>query len=86
MHDPQHPDSVSRGHPGDRGKVIAWYHQEILAAHRSPASAPADWTSCWMSTAHASVTGTASDATGEESERLGALYAARLMELEAAGP
>ncbi|MFJ4866641.1 MULTISPECIES: hypothetical protein [unclassified Streptomyces] len=88
MHDPQHPDSG--GHEDTLeivGKVIAWYHQEILAAHRSPASAPGrldqlldEYSACVRDRERLR------DATGEESERLGALYAARLMELEAAGP
>ncbi|TDU67104.1 hypothetical protein [Streptomyces sp. KS 21] len=88
MHDPQHP--APGGHEDTLeivGKVIAWYQQEIHAARQSPASSPGrldqlldEYTACVRDRERLR------DATGEEAERLGALYAARLKELEAAGP
>lgn len=69
------------------GKVIAWYQQEIHAVRRSPASSPGrldqlieEYTACVRDRERLRDTG------GEEAERLGALYAARLKELEATGP
>ncbi|MFJ2900220.1 hypothetical protein ACIO87_35770 [Streptomyces sp. NPDC087218] len=84
MHDPQHP--APGGHEDileTVGKVIAWYQQEIHAARRSPGSAPnrleqllAEYTACVRDRDRLR------DATGQEAQRLGALYAARLKELQ----
>ncbi|MFD6184877.1 hypothetical protein [Streptomyces goshikiensis] len=88
MHDPQHP--APGGHEDTLeivGKVIAWYQQEILSVRRSPAPSPGrldqlidEYSACVRDRERLR------DATGEEAERLGVLYAARLKGLEAAGP
>ncbi|MFF2779964.1 hypothetical protein ACFVU3_34310 [Streptomyces sp. NPDC058052] len=87
MHDPQDP--APGGHEDTLetvGKVIAWYQQEIHAVRRSPAASPGrldqlieEYTACVRDRERLR------EASGEEAERLGAFYAARLKELEATG-
>ncbi|MFK0202780.1 hypothetical protein [Streptomyces lavendulae] len=69
------------------GKVIAWCQQEIHAVRRSPASSPGrleqlieEYAACVRDREQLR------DASGEEAQQLGALYAARLKELKATGP
>ncbi|MEV5203224.1 hypothetical protein [Streptomyces sp. NPDC053720] len=97
MHDPADPSSSSSPEPagavGPQGsadavsEVMAWYTRELLAERRASHSDPARLEhllarqqECVRDRARLG------DADTEEASRITALYAARLKELEAAGP
>ncbi|MFE3144293.1 hypothetical protein [Streptomyces scopuliridis] len=86
--EPEPSGAVSREATADvMGQVTAWYNREILAERRAPGPDPerleqliARRRECVQDRARLE------EAEGEEAARIGALYAARLKELEATGP